>query len=96
MRLADQRPADARAMKIRLDRQRRQRHGWKFLAVLLHEQSRKQHMADHLAVFHSHQFDHGVAIFNKRVDQSGLRVLAECVLLHEADRLAIPWRRRPD
>ena len=31
---------------------------------------------------------------DQRVDQSGLRLLAECVLLDEADRLAIPRRRR--
>ena len=57
MRLADQRAADAGAMEGRLDRQRRQRHGRKFLAAVLHVKPRKQDMADHLAVFLGHQFD---------------------------------------
>ena len=94
MRLADQRTADAGAMECRLDRQRRQRHRRKALAAVLHEKPRKQDMADHLSIFFRHQFDDGVAAGDQRVDQSGLRLLAECVFLDEADRLAVPRRCR--
>ena len=51
-------------------------------------------MADHLAFFFRHQLDDGIAAGDQRVDQTGLRLLAECVLLDEADRLAVLRRRR--
>ena len=41
-----------------------------------------------------HQFDDGVAAGDQRVDQPGLRLLAEGVFLDEANGLAIPRRRR--
>ena len=94
MCLADQRAANAAAMERRFHRQRRQRHGREALAAILDEQPRKQDMADHLAVFFRHQFDDGVAAGHQRVDQPGLRLLAEGVFLDEANGLAIPRRRR--
>ena len=53
-------------------------------------------MADHLALFLRHQFEDGVAAVDQRVDEPGLRLLAESVFLDEADRLAIPGGRGPD
>src|SRR5690606_25766201 len=96
MRLADKRAADAGAVKGRLHRQRRKGHGRKTLAAVLYMKPREEDVADDLTLLLGHQFYHRVAAVHQRVDQSGLRLLAERMLLDEADRLAILRRGGPD
>ena len=96
MRLADQCAADAGAVEGRLHRQRRERHGRKPPVAVIDIEPREQDMPDDMAVLLGHQFEHRIAALDQRVDQPGLRLLAERMFLDEADRLAILRRGGPD
>src|SRR5690606_24042673 len=54
----------------------------------------KQDMADHLPLVHGHQFQHRVAGTDQRVDEAGLGLLAEGMLLDAPDRVAVGRRGR--
>ncbi len=96
MRLAHQRAADAGAVECRLNGERRQRHGRELALVLFDEKARKEDMTDDGAFLFGNEFQQRIAFIDERVDETGLDLLSERMLLDQPDRLAIFRRGCPD